>query len=103
MTVEQIKEFVNGVDPEAKHYFTVLDGDSYTVWAETEMLGLDADNYDAEEGWAFEIVRYTQNEFDEVVGKIKDALRESALISFSYRVDVDPESGYILHTFSCQA
>ena len=102
MTVEQIKEFVNGVDPEAKHYFTVLDGDSYTVWAETEMLGLDANNYDTEEGWAFEIVRYTQNEFDEVAGKIKDALRET-LISFSYRVDVDPESRYILHTFSCQA
>ena len=102
MTVSEIKEFVNGVDPEAKHYFTVLDGDSYTVWAETEMLGLDADDYYAEEGWAFEIVRYTRSEFDGMADKIKDALRKT-LISFSYRVDVDPESGYILHTFSCEA
>lgn len=103
MTVEQIREFVNGIDPEAKHYFTVLDGDSYTVWAEIEMIGLDADNRDEEEGWAFEIVRYTQNEFDDMPGKIKNALRESTMISFTYRVDVDPESAYIAHTFSCQA
>lgn len=103
MTVDEIRTWIKGVDPEAKHYFTTLDGGSYTVWAETERVGLDADDGYAELGWAFEIVRYTQNEFDDMPGKIEDALLEHPLISFSYRVDCDPESRYILHTFSCEA
>lgn len=99
MTVSEIRTWIQSVDPEAKHYFTKLDGDSYTVWAETERLGHEY----AEPGWAFEIVRYTQNEFDDMPGKIEDALLKNPLISFSYRVDVDPESRYILHSFSCEA
>ncbi|MBQ8617653.1 MAG: hypothetical protein IJ418_09075 [Clostridia bacterium] len=103
MNISEIRKFIKGVDQAAKHYFTRLDGDSYTVWAETERLGLDADDGYAELGWAFEIVRYTRNEFDDMPQKIEDALIEHPLISFSYRVDADPESGYILHTFSCEA
>lgn len=103
MTVDEIREFINGVDPKAKHYFTILNGESYTVWAETERLGLDANNIYAELGWAFEIVRYTQNEFDDMPQKIEDALMEHPLINFSYRVDSDPESRYIIHSFSCEA
>ena len=103
MTVEEIRTFVANVDPDAAHYFTALDGGSYTVWAETERLGLDADDGYAELGWAFEIVRYTQKEDDEMPQKIEDALLEAPLISFSYRVDSDPETGYILHSFICQA
>ena len=103
MTVGEIRTFIEGVDPEAKHYFTTLDGSSYTVWAETERLGLDANNAYAELGWAFEIVRYTQDEYDEMPKQIEDALLENTLISFSYRVDSDPETDYILHSFSCQA
>ena len=103
MTVGEIRTWIQKVDPEAKHYFTKLDGDSYTVWAETERLGLDADDEYAEMGWAFDIVRYTQNEFDDMPQKIEDALLKNPLISFSYRVDVDPESRYIMHSFSCEA
>lgn len=102
MTVNDIRAFINGVDPEAKHYYTALDGESsYTVWAETERTGLDADNDYAELGWDFEIVRYTQDEFDGMPEQIENALRAHTLISYSYRVDADPETGYILHTFSC--
>ena len=103
MTKNEIKAFITGVDPQAAHYFTVLDGGSYTVWAETERLGLDADDKYTELGWAFEIVRYTQDEYDELPQLIEDALKEHPLISFSYRVDSDPPSSYILHIFSCQA
>lgn len=103
MTKEEIRMFIGGIDPGAKHYFTALDGDDYTVWAETERLGIDADDGYAEPGWAFEIVRYTQNEYDPVPARIEDALMNNPLISFTYRVDCDPPSGYILHIFSCEA
>lgn len=103
MTVEEIRKFITGIDPDAKHYFTKLDGDSYTVWSEGERLGLDADDGYAELGWAFEIVRYTQDEYDGMPGKLEDALISNPLISFAYRVDCDPPTGYILHIFSCEA
>lgn len=104
MTVSDIREFITGIDPDAEHYYAELDGESsYTVWAETERTGLDADDGYAELGWDFEIVRYTQDEFDAMPEKIETALRSHALISYTYRVDCDPESGYILHTFSCSA
>lgn len=103
MTKAEIKTFVERVDPQAKHYYTSLDGGSYTVWAETERTGLDEDDVYGEPGWLFEIVRYTRDEFDAMPQAIEDALRADSLISFSYRVDADPESGYILHQFSCSA
>lgn len=103
MTKEEIRAFIERVDPDAKHYYTVLDGAAYTVWAETERTGLDEDDIYSEPGWLFEIVRYTRDEFDAMPQTIEDALLEQTLISFSYRVDVDPESGYIMHRFSCEA
>lgn len=103
MTIGEIRTFVQGIDPDAKHYYTVLDGDAYTVWAETERTGLDEDDGYGELGWLFDIVRYTQDEYDTMPQAIEDALREHPLISFTYRVDADPESGYILHQFSCGA
>lgn len=103
MTKEEIRAFVGSIDPNAKHYFTALDGDDYTVWAETERIGLDADDAYAEMGWAFEIVRYTQNEFDPMPDTIEKKLIAHPLIAYEYRVDVSPETGYILHRFSCTA
>ena len=103
MTKEEIRAFVGSIDPNAKHYFTALDGDDYTVWAETERIGLDADDAYAEMGWAFEIVRFTCDEFDPMPGKIEENLIEHPLISFTYGVSVEPESGYIIHTFRCEA
>ena len=103
MTKTEIKAFIEKIDPKAKHYFTKLDGGSYTVWSETERIGLDADDDYAEPGWVFEIVRYTQSEFDAMPQSIENALLDHPLISFSYRVDCDPPSGYILHIFSCEA
>ena len=41
------------------------------------------------------------DEFDEMPQKIEDALIEHPLIAFTYTVDVDPKSGYIVHLFSC--
>ncbi|MBQ7785079.1 MAG: hypothetical protein IJ381_02895 [Clostridia bacterium] len=103
MTKNEIRTFINNVDPDAKHYYTVLDGGSYTVWAETERLGLDADDEYAELGWAFEIVRFTQNEFDDMPERIENALIDNPLISFTYNVDSEPETRYIVHTFRCEA
>lgn len=103
MTVKEIREFINTVDPLAKHHFTKLDGGSYTVWAETRRIGLDADNDYEELGWAFEIVRFTQNEFDKMPEKIERALLKNPLINYEYTVDSDPDSGYIVHTFVCEA
>ena len=103
MTVDEIRTFVTEIDPDAAHYFTALDGGSYTVWAETERLGLDADDGYAELGWNFDIVRFTKNEFDDMPQKIENALREHPLIGYSYTVDAEPQTQYIIHTFSCTA
>lgn len=104
MTVSDIRTLIKSVDPDAKHYYTTLDGESsYTVWAETERTGLEANNQLCELGWKFEIIRYTQSEFDEMPEKIEAALNEHPTIAYSYRVEADPESGYIMHMFDCEA
>ena len=101
MTVNGIRKLVTAIDPKAKHYYTELNGGSFTVWAEMERIGLEADNGYGELGWNFEIVRYTQDEYDEMPRKIEDALRKNPLVGFEYRVEADPESRYIMHIFSC--
>lgn len=104
MTKAEIKAFIERVDPGAKHHYAVLDdGGSYTVWAETERLGLDEDDGYGELGWAFEIVRFTRDEFDVMPDEIEKALVSHPLISFTYNVSSEPESGYIIHTFRCEA
>lgn len=103
MTLPEIKSFVENIDPAAKHYFTVLDGGGYTVWAETERTGLPANNTLKELGWNFRIIRYTQAEFDAMAEEIERALLEHPIIAYSYTVDADPPTGYILHTFECEA
>lgn len=103
MTVREIKAFVDGIDPGAKHYYTTLDGNAYTVWAETERTGLAANNTLAEMSWKFRVIRYTQAEFDAMAEAIEEALLEHPVISYSYSVDADPATGYILHTFECEA
>lgn len=101
MNIEGVRRIVTAIDPDAKHYYTRLDGGSFTVWAETDRTGLEADNGYSELGWNFEIIRYTQNEYDPMPAKIEEALRKNPLVGFEYRVDVDPESRYIMHVFSC--
>ena len=101
MNVGDIRTIITDIDPEAKHYLTTLDGESYTVWAEIRRTGLEADDGYAELGWEFDDIRYTTDEFDEMPQKIEDALIEHPLIAFTYTVDVDPESGYIVHLFNC--
>ena len=103
MTILQIKNFVESVDPEAKHYFTTLDGNGYTVWAETERTGIRANNALAERGWKFRIIRYTRDEFEAVAETIERALDASDVIDYAYTVDCDPESRYIMHIFECEA
>lgn len=103
MTVEEIRAFVGGIDPDAKHYYAVLDGKSYTVWAETERTGLDEDDGIGELGWDFEIVRYTQDEYDPMPDRIEKALLAHPLIACRRRVDAEPQSGYIVHSFTCSA
>lgn len=102
MNIDGVRQIVTAIDPTAKHYFTRLDGGSFTVWAETDRTGLEADNGYAELGWNFEIVRYTKNEFDDMPAKIEDALRKNPRVAFEYSVSADPESGYIMHVFDCE-
>lgn len=103
MTIKQLRTFVQSIDQDAKHYYTTLDGDSYTVWAETNRTGIDANNGLAEKGWQFEIIRYTQDEFDDMPERIEVALDEHPTAAYSYRVEVDAESEYVMHIFDCEA
>ena len=103
MTVDDIRKMVNAVDPKAKHYYTALDGQSYTVWRETQRKYLAADDGYVERSWRFRIIRYTQDEYDDMPEKIEDALCADPRVAFDYRVNVDQDTGYVMHEFECEA
>ena len=45
MTVQQIKEMVLAIDPDAKHYYTSKQGNAFTVWGEYERAGQGAEDH----------------------------------------------------------
>lgn len=103
MSVQEIADFVAGIDPEARHYFVGKPGSTFTAWAEYKMLMLDSDNT-AEEGWAVALMRCTTEEFDPMAESIKNAILDDPRTTLTdYSVGCDPETGYIMHAFKFEA
>lgn len=101
MTVEDIKNLVVSVAPEAKHYHSPKEGDSFTVWGEYERAGQGADDRH-DFGWLFEIDHYTRDEDDPIPAEIEQALIDHPGVSYTYRVGYDPKYDYIRHVFDCE-
>ena len=101
MTVEDIKNLVVSVAPEAKHYHSSMDGESFTVWGEYQRTGQGAeDRHDF--GWMFEIDHYTRDEDDPIPAKLEQALIDHPGIAYTYRVGYDHKHDYIRHVFDCE-
>lgn len=104
MTVKEIGELVQAIDPKARHYFVGKDGSNFTVWMETERLGLSADNTWAEEGWKATIARFTKQEYDPIAAALEETLLNDDRIALvSYKVSSHLQSGYVSHFFDIEA
>lgn len=101
MTVQEIKTLVTAADPGAKHYESTKAGSNYTVWMEYERTGMPGDDIH-EEGWKFQIDRYTKQEYDPVAEAIEQALKDQPGVAFTYMVEYERDTRYIHHIFDCE-
>lgn len=101
MTVQEIKDFIVQIDPEARHYQAGKPTESFTIWMEFEKIGPSADNHYIP-GWRFVIDRLTKVEDDPIAKAFEDALDESDFISYEYTVRSNLQTGYINHHFECE-
>lgn len=101
MTVEDIKNLVVSAAPEAKHYHSPKEGESFTVWGEYERTGQSADDRH-DFGWRFEIDHYTKDENDQIPAMIEQALIDHPGVAYTYRVGYDHRYDYIRHVFDCE-
>lgn len=101
MTLAYIRDMVASVDPAAKRYYSPVEGDAFTVWAEYRELDLMADDV-AAEAWAFEIDRYTKSADDPIAIALRERLRSEPGITYRYEISYDEERGYIRHIFDCE-
>ena len=102
MKLTEIREMVAGVDPNARHYVAAASGEAFTRWQEYEYIGNPADDTYGD-GWKFQIDRFTKTEFDEVAEAIKEALKKTPGLAFTYMREYEQDSGYIHHIFDCEA
>lgn len=102
MTLEDIRRVLVSADPEIRHYWQMGTGADYTWWQETQMLPLTGDDKH-DEGWAFQVHRFTMDEYDPIKSIIREVLEEDPRIAFRYLVDTEEDTGYIHHIFDCEA
>ena len=103
MTLAEIQALVVSVDTNSGHYESAYAGsDAYTVWREFRRLPEHANDHFADEGWAFQIDRYTKTENDPIAAALFAALDADDRVAFAYQVDYEPNTGYIHHIFDCE-
>lgn len=104
MTVKEIGALVQTIDKNARHYFVGKDGSNFTVWMETEKIGLKADDAYAEDGWKATIARFTKQEYDPIATALEEALTNDDRIALvSYKMSSHLQSGYVSHFFEIEA
>lgn len=102
MTLADIQELVVSIDPTAGHYESAHRGeDAYTEWREYELIGFCSDD-EHEEGWKFQINRYSKQEGDAIALAFLRALNKDERVAFDYQTDYEVDSGYIHHIFDCE-
>ena len=102
MTIQEIKNLLTGVDPDAQRYEHDQAGnDAYTVWREITPLGFYGDG--VEEGTIhFQVDRFTKTEDDTIAANLKSTLEGQDDIAVDYRVDYEQDTGYIHHIYDCE-
>lgn len=105
MTVKKIRDIIMLADENAKHYDATAEiqaRKNFTVWMEYEALPLKADDEEAEEGWRFEVNRFTREEYDPMAERLRQVLAGSNGVTITtYRVEYNAQVGYIRHIFDC--
>lgn len=102
MTLSEIKALILSADATAEHYESSRTGsDSYTVWREVRRLAATADDRHIE-GWAFQVDRFTRDEFDATAEALFEALDGSDRVAVYHAVDFERDSGYIHHIYDCE-
>ena len=103
MTLAEVQALVVSVDQNCGHYESAWAGTAaYTVWREFARLPTMADTGYAEEGWAFQVDRFTKTEGDTIAAALFTALDADPRVAFELQVDYEPETGYIHYIFDCQ-
>lgn len=102
MTLGEIQELVTRADVNAGHYESASrDGSAYTVWREFRRLNLMRDD-EHDEGWRFQIDRFTKREDDPVVDALFRVLDGDDRIAYEYLVDYEHDTRWIHHIFDCE-
>ena len=101
MTLQEIKKVLLKGDPDIQHYTSRKKTADYTVWKEYRQMGITGGDHH-EEGWCFQVDRFTRKERDPVTENIRRALEAEPAIAFSHEVDYEQDTGYIHHIFDCE-
>ena len=101
MTLEDIRALLVSVDPDIRHYFSTETSRDYSYWEETQRLPFTADDVH-EEGWRFYVHRFTRDERDPIAPRLFAVLESDPGTTVKWKVDHEPDSGYIHHIFECE-
>lgn len=106
MTVQDIRDIIMLADESAKHYDAtaeIQERKNFTVWMEYEAMPLKADDEEAEQGWLFEVNRFTKEEYDPMAERLRAVLANTDGVTINtYRVEYNQQAGYIRHIFDCR-
>ena len=103
MTIQEIKDILTAVDPDAQRYEhdRAGTGDAYTVWAEITPVGFYGDGQE-QGSIRFQVDRFTMEEDEAMAESIRRALENTDYITVDDRVDFEKDTGYIHHIFDCE-
>lgn len=103
MTIQEIKNLLTGVDPDAQRYEhdRAGTGDAYTVWAESTPVGFYGDGQE-QGSIRFQVDRFTKEEDEAMAESIRRVLEDTDYITVDYRVDYEKDTGWIHHIFDCE-
>ena len=102
MTIEDIRQLVLKADPNASHYESTEKGTAYTTWHEFDRDPLWGDNDTAEDGWRFQVDRFTKLDTDPMVDTIWQTMKAEPRVAVEHIVMPDPGTEYVHHVFSCR-
>ena len=102
MTTNEIMELVLSADPNAYRYFSEETTVDYTAWHEFARDPFWGDNDAAEDGWRFQVDRFTRTEDDPMVETIWNALKGEDRVTVQHTVRFEKDTGYIHHVFTCR-
>lgn len=102
MTLAEIRDMLVAVDPTIEHYQSTNQSRDYSVWAEYQRLNLMSDDQHSDEGWMFQVDRFTKAENDPIATAFFNVLDADSRVAVVHQVDYEPTTGWIHHIFDCE-